>query len=62
MKRLLLNKILATIGDTINDTEYMVLLDLIEHMDQLQTYSIREAAKIIMYPHQAFPVLVSKWG
>ncbi|WHY71228.1 MurR/RpiR family transcriptional regulator [Fictibacillus enclensis] len=45
MKRLLLNKILATIGDTINDTEYMVLLDLIEHMDQLQTYSIREAAK-----------------
>ncbi|MCM3597056.1 MurR/RpiR family transcriptional regulator [Metabacillus idriensis] len=45
MKRLLLNKVLATIGDTINDTEYTILLDLIEHIDQLQTYSIREAAK-----------------
>jgi RpiR family transcriptional regulator, carbohydrate utilization regulator len=45
MKRLLLNKILATVGDTINDTEYTILIDLIENIDQLQTYSIREAAK-----------------
>jgi len=45
MKRLLLKKILATVGDTINDTEYAILLDLVERIDQLQHYSIREAAK-----------------
>jgi RpiR family transcriptional regulator, carbohydrate utilization regulator len=45
MKRLLLNKVLGTVGDSINDTEYAVLLDLIDHIDDLQTYSIREAAK-----------------
>lgn len=45
MKRLLLKKILTKFGDTINDTEYTILLDLIDRMDELQTYSIREAAK-----------------
>ncbi|WP_180954232.1 MurR/RpiR family transcriptional regulator [Bacillus sp. M6-12] len=45
MKRLLLNKILSTVGDTINDTEYTILADLIDRINELQNYSIREAAK-----------------
>jgi RpiR family transcriptional regulator, carbohydrate utilization regulator len=45
MKRLLLNKVLGTVGDSINDTEYAILMDLIEHIEDLQNYSIREAAK-----------------
>ncbi|WP_180954987.1 MurR/RpiR family transcriptional regulator [Bacillus sp. V3-13] len=62
MKRLLLNKILATVGDTINDTEYTILLDLIEHIDQLQTYSIREAAKNNFVSTSSISRLCTKLG
>ncbi|MCB5238617.1 MurR/RpiR family transcriptional regulator [Niallia circulans] len=62
MKRLLLNKILATIGETINETEYTILLDLIERMDQLQTYSIREAAKNNFVSTSSISRLCTKFG
>ncbi|PFJ15006.1 hypothetical protein COD67_20365 [Bacillus cereus] len=45
MKNMLMRKILATVGDAINDTEYTILLDLIDKIDTLQNYSIREVAK-----------------
>ncbi len=44
-KKLFLKKILIEIDEDVNDTEYNVLKDLINRMDIIQKYSIREAAK-----------------
>lgn len=44
-KNLFLKKILISIDEDINDSEYNVLKDLINRMDTIQKYSIREAAK-----------------
>lgn len=62
MKRLLLKKILATVGDTINDTEYAILLDLVDRIDQLQNYSIREAAKNNFVSTSSISRLCTKLG
>ncbi|MBU3092325.1 MurR/RpiR family transcriptional regulator [Clostridium sp. CF011] len=44
-KKLFLKKILANIDEDINDSEYNVLKDLIDRIENIQKYSIREAAK-----------------
>jgi RpiR family transcriptional regulator, carbohydrate utilization regulator len=62
MKRLLLNKVLGTVGDSINDTEYAVLLDLIDHIDDLHQYSIREAAKNNFVSTSSISRLCTKLG
>ncbi len=62
MKKLLMNKILATVGDTINDTEYAILLDLIDRIENLQSYSIREAAKNSFVSTSSVSRLCTKLG
>ncbi|WP_071396543.1 MurR/RpiR family transcriptional regulator [Bacillus tuaregi] len=62
MKRLLLKRIIATVGESINDTEYTILHDLIERMDELQTYSIREAAKNNFVSTSSISRLCAKLG
>lgn len=44
-KRLFLKKLLMELDEDINDSEYSVLNDLIDKIDIIQKYSIREAAK-----------------
>lgn len=62
MKDMLLKRILATVGDTINDTEYTILLDLIERLEHLKTYSIREAAKNNFVSTSSISRLCTKLG
>lgn len=45
IKKMFLKKILADIDEDINDSEYNVIKDLINNIDIIQKYSIREAAK-----------------
>lgn len=45
MKRTLLQKLLALVGEIINENEYSVLIDMIERIDHDQSYGIREVAK-----------------
>jgi RpiR family transcriptional regulator, carbohydrate utilization regulator len=44
-KKLFLKKILMELDEDINDSEYNILNDLIDNIDIIQKYSIREAAK-----------------
>lgn len=48
-KKLFLKKILMELDEDINDSEYNILNDLIDNIDIIQKYSIREAAKIILF-------------
>lgn len=43
-KKLFLKKILADIDEDINDSEHNVIKDLINRIESIQKYSIREAA------------------
>lgn len=45
MKRILLKKLLGIVGEDINENEYAILVDLIERVETIQSYSIRDAAK-----------------
>lgn len=62
MKRVLLKKMLGLVGEDINENEYAILIDLIEHIDTIQNYNIRDAAKNNFVSTATISRLCEKFG
>lgn len=62
MKKTLLQKLLALVGEIINENEYSVLIDMIDRIDHDQNYGIREVAKDNYVSTSTVSRLCSKFG